>query len=237
MRTLLYKLRYFTTFEWALWLSSLALIFTSFFCFDGSNYTALTASAIGVTSLIFAAKGNPTSPALMIIFCIIYAFISYSYAYYGELITYAGMSLPMSVVALVAWLRNPSDKGAVEVKVNKISAREWALLLVLTFFVTLLFYFILGAFNTANLLVSTLSIATSFAAAYLTFRRSPFFPLMYALNDLVLVVLWTLASIESREYVSVAVCFGCFFINDIYGFLSWVRMEKRQCSVSNAPQA
>ncbi len=237
MRALLYKLRYFSIFEWLLWSSSLLLIFLSFFIFDGTNYTALIASVIGITSLIFAAKGNPASPALMIVFSIIYACISYGYSYYGELITYAGMSLPMSVVALVAWLKNPSDKGAAEVKVNKICGREWVFLFSLTLAVTFAFYFILAAFNTANLMVSTVSVATSFAAAYLTFRRTVYFPLLYGMNDLVLVILWILASIESSEYVCVAVCFACFFVNDIYGFISWIRMERRQALTSNGISA
>ena len=232
MKALLYKLRYFTIFEWCLWGGSLLAIFLSFFIFDGANYIALIASVIGATSLIFAAKGNFISPALMIIFCLFYGIISYEFSYYGELITYVGMALPMSVVALVEWLKNPSSSGIAEVKVNKMQPREWLLMSLLTLIVTVSFYFILRAFSTANLLFSTISVATSFAAAYLTFRRSVFFPLFYASNDLVLIILWTLASIENRRYVCVAVCFICFFLSDIYGFISWLRMEKRQAKVS-----
>ncbi len=47
-------------------------------------------------------------------------------------------------------------------------------------------------------------------------------------NDVVLIVLWVLASVEDKRYVSVVVCFAAFLVNDIYGFYSWKRMEKRQ---------
>lgn len=93
---------------------------------------------------------------------------------------------------------------------------------------TVLFYFILAHFHTANLLPSTLSVTTSFLAVYLTFRRSPYFALGYAANDMILIVLWTLAALEDLSYVSVAVCFAVFLVNDLYGFLSWRKMEKRQ---------
>ena len=63
---------------------------------------------------------------------------------------------------------------------------------------------------------------------YLTFRRSPYFALAYAMNDLVLIVLWALASIEDKSYFSVVICFVVFFVNDMYGFISWRRMAKRQ---------
>ena len=69
---------------------------------------------------------------------------------------------------------------------------------------------------------------TSFLAVYLTFRRSPYFALAYAMNDVVLIVLWILASITDISYLSVVICFVVFFVNDMYGFISWKRMEKRQ---------
>ena len=94
--------------------------------------------------------------------------------------------------------------------------------------VTVLFYFILAYFHTANLVASTVSVTTSFTAAYLTFRRNPWYAAWYALNDLVLIVLWVLASLEDSMYISVAVCFVAFFVNDLYGFINWRRIEARQ---------
>ncbi len=221
-------LNYFTTTEKILWCSSVLLIITSFMIFDRENYLTLLASLIGVTSLIFCAKGNPIGQVLMVLFSIVYGVISYSFAYYGEMITYLGMSGPMALFALVAWLKNPYKGKKSQVTVNKISKKETAFMLVLSVFVTVLFYFILKFFDTANLIPSTISITTSFIAVYLTFRRSPYFALVYAINDLVLIVLWTLATLTDINYVSVLICFIVFFINDIYGFISWLRMEKLQ---------
>ena len=98
----------------------------------------------------------------------------------------------------------------------------------LTVVVTIVFYFILAFFHTANLLPSTLSVTTTFIAVYLTFRRSSYFTLAYAVNDLVLIILWALASMTDLSYLSVMICFVVFFVNDLYGFINWLRMEKRQ---------
>ena len=219
---------YFTKTEKLLWCASVFLIVTSFVIFDRENYLTLLASIIGVTSLIFCAKGNPIGQFLMIIFSIVYGIISYSFAYYGEMITYLGMSGPMAVFALFAWLKNPYKGKKSQVKVNKISGKEIVFMLILSLLVTILFYYILKYFGTANLIPSTLSITTSFIAVYLTFRRSPYFALVYAINDLVLIVLWILATLTDINYVSVLICFIVFFINDIYGFINWLRMEKIQ---------
>ena len=94
--------------------------------------------------------------------------------------------------------------------------------------VTVVFYFILTYFETANIVPSTLSVTTSFVAVYLTFRRDPYFAIAYAANDIVLVVLWVLASISDTKYISVVVCFVAFLVNDIYGFVNWRRIERRQ---------
>ncbi len=219
---------YFSKIEIGLWCSSVFLIIGSFCLFDRENYATLTASLIGVTSLIFNAKGNPVGQVLMVIFSILYGMISYSFSYYGEMITYLGMTMPMAVFALISWLKNPYKNNRAEVKVNSISKKEAVLMWVGALGVTVLFWFILKRFGTANIVPSTISVTTSFIAVYLTFRRSPLFALAYASNDIVLIVLWIMASFYDTRYVPVVVCFVAFLANDIYGYINWKRMKKRQ---------
>ena len=204
------------------------LIIFSFAIFDKENYFTVVASLIGVTSLIFNAKGNPFGQLLMIIFSLLYGIISYMFDYYGEMITYLGMTMPMAIFALISWLKNPYKGNKSEVKVNNISKKETLIMWLITVLVTIIFYFILKSFNTTNVILSTVSVTTSFLAVYLTFRRSPYFALAYAANDIILIMLWILASITRIQYISVVVCFVAFLINDIYGYISWNRMKIRQ---------
>ncbi len=219
---------YFTKTELILWISSVLLIVGSFCVFDKENYLTLAASLIGVTSLIFSAKGNPFGQVLMVVFSLLYGIISYGFAYYGEMITYLGMTMPMAVFALIAWLKNPYKGNKAQVKVNTVGKKETVFMCFAAAAVTVVFYFILEHFNTANIIPSTLSVTTSFVAVYLTFRRSPLFALAYASNDIVLIVLWIMASVYDPRYISVAVCFAAFLVNDIYGYISWRKMKKMQ---------
>lgn len=221
-------LNYFTKFEIALWLSSVAAITASFLILDRTGWLKLAASLIGITALIFNAKGNPVGQILIIIFSVLYGIISYSFAYYGEMITYMGMSAPMALLAFISWIRNPYNGNRSEVKVNRIKRGEVIFMLVLTAAVTVLFYFILKRFGTANIVPSTISVTTSFIAVYLTFRRSEFYALAYSANDLILIVLWVMAAMSDISYLSVIICFAMFLINDLYGFISWRKMRKRQ---------
>ncbi len=218
----------FTKEELFLWLGSVLLIVVTFAVFDRENYMTLTASLVGVTSLIYNAKGEPFGQLLMIAFSLLYGAISFSFSYYGEMITYLGMTLPMSVFALCSWLKNPYSDKSSEVCVNRTTKRETVFMWSLSIVITVIFYFILEAFHTANIVPSTVSVTTSFLAVYLTFRRTPHYALAYAANDVVLIVLWSLASISDVKYISVVFCFAAFLVNDIYGFVSWRRMEMRQ---------
>ncbi len=219
---------YFTTLEKIIWILSVAVIVVSFLIFDRENFLTLVASLIGVTSLIFNAKGNPFGQFLMIVFSVLYGVISFSFAYYGEMITYLGMTGPMALFALISWLKNPYKGNKSQVAVNHLSRKEIVFMNVLTVFVTCVFYFILSYFNTSNIIPSTISVTTSFIAVYLTFRRSSYFALAYASNDVVLIIMWVMATLENITYLSVVICFVAFLINDLYGFLSWRKMEKRQ---------
>jgi nicotinamide mononucleotide transporter PnuC len=223
-------LNYFSKVEIALWSTSVFLIVISFIAFDRTNYLTLIASLIGVTSLIFSAKGNPLSQVLMIVFSLIYGYISYTYSYFGEMITYLGMTMPMAVFALISWLKNPYNDNISEVKVNTIGKVEHIIMWILTALVTVIFYFILDYFGTANIIPSTLSVTTSFIAVFLTFRRSPYFAVAYGANDIILIILWILASKTDIHYISVVGCFVAFLLNDIYSFISWQKMKKRQAN-------
>ena len=220
-------LKSFTVFEKGLWIVSTVVITLSFLISGGGDYLSLSASLIGVTSLIFIAKGYVFGQILMVAFSVFYGIISLFFSYYGEMITYLGMTAPMAVMSIISWVKHPYKKTK-EVEIAKVSKKQIALMLVLTVIVTAIFYFILKALGNASLLISTLSVTTSFIAAFLTFLRSEFYALGYAANDVVLIVLWIIAASSDISCLPMFFCFVMFLFNDLYGFYSWRKMRKRQ---------
>ena len=218
---------YFTKKELMLWFTSSVLIVVSFLAFDRENILILIASLIGVTSLIYNAKGNPVGQFLMIIFSALYGFISFTFAYYGEMITYLGMTAPMAVFALISWLKNPYNGNKKEVKVNRLKPKEIAFMIILAAAVTFIFYYILLFFHTANLVPSAVSVTTS-SCGLSDLQKKRVLCAAYAANDIVLIILWILAALTDISYLSVVICFIMFFVNDIYGFVNWSKMRKRQ---------
>ncbi len=214
--------------EWGIWLASLAIVFISNIITEDVDVLTLAAALIGVTSLIFAAKGNVWAQVLMVVFSILYGVISFRFRYWGEMITYLGMTLPMAVWSTITWLKNPSKDNGNEVEIQSLNSKHMIGLSISSVMVTAFFYYILKILDTPNILFSTISVITSFLAAALTMLRSSYYAVGYAANDIVLIVLWTLASLENPAYIPVVVNFCIFFFNDMYGFIRWKKRELQQ---------
>ena len=213
--------------EWLLWLGSLLIVILSNLVSGSVDVLTLVAVCVGITSLIFAAKGNVWAQILMIVFSILYGIISWRFRYWGEMITYLGMTMPMAVWSTITWIRNPSKNGN-EVEIQKLNRKHIAGLSVFSVAVTAAFCYILHVLDTPNIVFSTISVTPSFLAASLTMLRSSYYALGYAMNDIVLIVLWVLASLKNPAYIPVAVNFAIFFLNDLYGFVSWKKREAVQ---------
>ena len=216
-----------TKFEVGLWLCSLTVILLSAAFSGVQGLLSSVASLIGVTALIFVAKGMVTGQVLTVVFAVFYGIISFTFKYYGEVITYLCMTAPMAVFSVVSWLRHPYENSD-RVEVARLTPKVIIGMIFSTISVTVALYFILMALGNEALVVSTVSITTSWLASYLTFFRSPFYALAYAANDIVLIILWIIAAAGDLSCLSMVFCFVMFLANDIYGFINWKRMQKSQ---------
>lgn len=214
--------------EWVIYISSLIVVLFSNFATGKVDFINLLGTIVGVTSLIFIAKGNVIGQMLSVLFGILYSITAIKYRYYSEIITYLGMTGPLAVISIIIWLKNPFKKGESVVKIRLLTLKEGLFLMALTIIVTTIFYFVLKCLNTPNLFVGTVSIATSFVASYLMVRRISYYAVAFMCNDIVLIVLWILASIENLTYLSMIACFLAFLVNDLYAFTRWKIREKKQ---------
>ena len=134
--------KYFSTSDIVLWSASVILVIAAFCVFDRENYLTLMASLVGVTSLIFNAKGNPVGQVLMVIFSLLYGIISYTFSYFGEMITYLGMTAPMAFFSLIVWLKNPYKGNKSEVAVKSLYRSEIIFMFISSGIITFIFYYI-----------------------------------------------------------------------------------------------
>ena len=210
---------------------SLLVVSLCFAFGSDKNVFSFIVSLVGVVSVLTVAKGLVVAPFINIVYNILYAIISITQKYYGEAIIYSGLMIPICVLSIVSWLKNKNKDNSDVVDINKIKGKEYLYLAVATVVATIGFYFLLKVLNTNELIISTISLVTSLVASYLMLRRCSYYALGYILNDIILIVLWSIVVKNSGiGYLPTVISFCVFLINDIYGFVHWKLEEKKQKS-------
>ena len=187
---------------------------------------------LGYTLLYFwtallLAKGKYSCYIIGIISTFFYAYVSYTNRYYGEVIISMCCTLPLMVVGLINWIKHQDNSNTVIIKA--ISKKEISLVLLSQALLFGAYYLLLKTFNTNNLLISTLSIVASLIATYLTARRSEKGFIGFIINDIILIVLWSVPVIQGTlNIIPVLLCPILLLINDIYGVYNWKRIKQRQ---------
>lgn len=220
--------RGWTKFEIIFLIISLSAITICFLFNEDKNVLSLVTSLLGVIVVLTGAKGLIVSPFINIFYNILYIIISISQRYYGEVLIYVFLMMPLHITTLISWLKNKSNKDSNVVSVNKLNRKEYMVLGLVTVLVTFMFYYILKLLNTNELMISTISLTASLVASYLMLRRSSNYAIAFVINDVILITLWGIACVNDISLLPMVVTFMVFFVNDIYGFISWKKREKEQ---------
>jgi len=218
----------FSKKDWVILIVSLTAVLTCNLLTPGVTWSTAVGVVVGAVALVFMARGDVWGQVLTVAFSILYGITSWQFRYYGEMITYLCMTLPMALMAVVSWLRHPFQGNQAEVEIHRLTRRQRWGLVWWCGIATIVLGILLWRLNTPNLLFSILSVSTSFTAAYLTFYRSSAYAIAYAANDVALIVLWVLASVKDISFTPMIACFSVFLLNDVYAYISWKHREKRQ---------
>lgn len=195
-----------------------------------SNVLTTVCSIVGIITALLLAKGKNEGQIFGILITILYSIVSFKNKFYGEVLIYIVLMLPMYILGIISWANHKNEKTN-SVDVNKINKLELLMIFLLAIIIYVGVYFLLKAFNTNELYVSSFSVVTSLFAAYLQVRRSKHTFLCYAFNDIVLITLWGLPVIEGDLMLLPMLCNPCInLINDCYGIYNWRKLEKMQKS-------
>lgn len=193
-----------------------------------SDILSTFCSILCIITALLVAKGKNLGQVLGVIITVVYSIVSFRNGFYGEIIIYVFMMLPMYIIGIVSWMRHQNKKTNT-VEVNTIGKKEWLLVSLISIGAFMGIYFLLKSFDTNELVVSTVSVVASLFAIYLQIRRSRFSFYFYIINDLILIVLWGIPVIAGNLLVLPMVFNPAInLINDSYGVYNWKRLEKKQ---------
>ena len=195
--------------------------------FNGTVIDTLYTSLYLITALLMS-KGKVECYFVGFVSVFFYGIVSYNQGYYGELIITAFLTFPIMIIGIISWLRH-QDKEDDTVIISSLSKKEITIALLSQLVLFWIYYFILKAFNTDLLVISTMSVVTSVLASYFEARRSELSLFCYIANDLVIITLWLIPIISGQiELISVLVGPILLLINDIYGSYNWRRLKNQQ---------
>lgn len=195
--------------------------------FNGTVIDTLYTSLYLITALLMS-KGKVECYFVGFVSVVFYGIVSYNQGYYGELIITAFLTFPIMIIGIISWLRH-QDKEEDTVIISSLSKKEITIALLSQLVLFWIYYFILKAFNTDLLVISTMSVVTSVLASYFEARRSELSLFCYIANDLVIITLWLIPIISGQiELISVLVGPILLLINDIYGSYNWRRLKNQQ---------
>jgi nicotinamide mononucleotide transporter PnuC len=214
---------------------ALVTVITLGIIFDSSVLVILD-SVLGIITLFLLAKGlvfgNLTEIVTMLIYCV----ICYSHKYYGEIIINGAIMVPAYVINTISWLKNKSKSGDSIVVDNRVRWKEFLPLAAIFLCSGVGVYFLLRAFDTANLVVSTISVVCGFFAIYFMIRRSVVNYIFYLISNFVRIALWGYVVLQGDLSYLPTIITTIFYVGiNIFGIINWLRLGKNQ-AVENSAQ-
>lgn len=200
-----------------------------------SDWLVTICSISGVIMTLLLAKGKVSGQIIGIATITLYTILALFQKYYGEIIIYIGIMLPLRIVGIILWLKHQNKKDDA-ITIRKLDKKEWIWTLFLLVITTFGFYFLLKAFNINQLIISTISAATGVFASYFLAIRNKHGFTFFIINDLIRFVLWIIPSIKGNwSLLPIAITCLIYFVNDSYGLYNWQKIEKEQeVTASNA---
>ena len=206
---------------------SVILVSLVAFIFKSDLLTTIC-SIVGIITALLLAKGKNSGQIFGILITILYSIVSFNNKFYGEVIIYVFLMLPMYIIGIISWIKHQNKKTNT-VDVNKINKNEWLSVSIVSIVVFIVIYFLLKSFNTNELIVSTMSVVASLFAIYLQIRRSRFSFYFYVINDLILMLLWGIPVLSGKiELLPMLFNPLINLINDLYGISNWRKLERLQ---------
>ena len=219
--------RNWTIFEICLLVLSPIIVLTVGIVFHSDALTIIT-SIVGICCALLLAKGFVLGQFFGVSIVVLYSIVSFRNAFYGEMIIYIVIMLPMYIWGIIEWIKHKNNRtGSVEV--NTIKWKEWLIISLCAVAIFVGFYFLLKTLNTSELIISTLSVVDNVFAVYLLARRSRYGFVSYIMNDLILIVLWGIPVIQGNLLVLAMLINPIVnLVNDSYGVVNWTKLQRKQ---------
>lgn len=221
--------------DWTLlekvWISSFLIINVYLFFAFQDTLLGLISSTAGVLCVVLAGKGKMSTYYVGIIQASTYAYITYTYALYGETMLNALFYLPMQFIGIYMWRKHLITDGVrgEDIQVRKLEKKHWAYIVIAAAVLTIVYAIFLNSIGGKQAGLDSLAVVLSIIAQILMVKRYAEQWLLWIAVNVLTIILWITALVQSGgNDWNMVLMWTAFLINSIISYYNWQKIYKGQ---------
>lgn len=222
-----------TTFE-ASWLIIFLAIQIALFVIEPDSWLATIAAISGILCVVFVGKGKISNYFFGLISVSLYAYISYTFNLYGEMMLNLLVYVPVQFIGFYFWQKNMTNQntlnkaGASEVIAKALNLKQWAILAVVTLIGTVTYIELLKYLGSALAVLDGATVVISIVAQVLMVLRYREQWALWIIVNIMTISLWAVLYFQNGETsLPLLVMYVMYLCNSVYGYYNWMKLEKR----------
>lgn len=222
-----------TKFE-AGWLLLFLAIQIGIFIIQPDSWIATIAAITGILCVVFVGKGKISNYFFGLISVSLYAYISYTFKLYGEMMLNLLVYVPVQFIGFYFWRKNMTNKntvntaGASEVIAKALNAKQWGILAIVTVIGTFSYIELLKYLGSALAVLDGATVVISIVAQVLMIMRYREQWALWIIVNIMTISLWAVMYFQNGETSTpLLVMYMMYLCNSIYGYYNWIQLEKR----------
>lgn len=221
-----------TRFE-ASWLVIFLTIQIGIFIYEPDSWIATIAAITGILCVVFVGKGKISNYPFGLISVSLYAYISYTFQLYGEMMLNLFVYVPVQFIGFYLWRKNMTSQntvnkaGAQEVIAKALTAKQWGIVIVTAVIGTFLYIELLKSLGSALAVLDGATVVISIVAQILMVLRYREQWALWIIVNMMTISLWAAMYFQNGETsLPLLVMYMMYLCNSIYGYYNWIKLAR-----------
>lgn len=192
----------------------------------GDNKLALVSAICGITYTIFAGKGKISCYIFGMMGTMIYAYLAFKNALFGNLILYACYYFPMEIIGILQWKKH-LKKDTKVIKKTQLLPKERFFYFGIAFLITFLGMIILRKIDGATPFMDSFTTVFSVLGMLLTVKRCVEQWYIWLVVNALSTIMWVQAYLNGSNCLATVIMWATYFILAIYFLVEWKKELKK----------
>ncbi|QLB15234.1 nicotinamide riboside transporter pnuC [Mannheimia granulomatis] len=221
-----------TSFE-AGWLITFLAIQIGIFIYQPDTWIATIAAITGILCVVFVGKGKISNYLFGLISVSLYAYISYTFNLYGEMMLNLFVYVPVQFIGFYFWRKNMTrentvnNAGAEEVIAKSLTAKQWLIVIFSAIVGTVLYIELLKHLGSALAVLDGATVVISIVAQILMVLRYREQWALWIIVNIMTISLWAAMYFQNGETsLPLLVMYIMYLCNSIYGYYNWIKLSR-----------